>query len=518
MKLANSPAWVAARSAVPILILFHGSLQGGQPALKSATAPPLRECKVSASTDMGLWDDFFVPPDKDFIVLRRGDEIFSLAMSPDAAPKRIAKVPAAEHTHIATGAVIDKRCWLFMNARKAAPFVLDANSGTVVAVEVPGVKIPGSHPPGIGAWVLVPHAKAAILAVSGGDRETWPRAGNHSVYFWFDLSTGKITRFPIDWDLDYFSANERIAVFAVPSEKRFERRPLQAIDMATGDRTSALPDWKKTPCIPYNWTDKERVKPLDARRPGAGDASFFAGLSVGGVALPIDLGLKETWYLARARARDRYAGFRLRSSGASRAEPNALRVVSFKDLQNVATIDTDVTDFTMLGNGNVLYVKVIERRKPPLENREHAEAFFHVRADRSMWNVLDGVERLPELDKAFADNEVISDRMMITLIEGFGSDQHDAKAFCIFDHHRGDDRALAIGMERLLESINWRRTLLVTQDGRRCLTPLLREGNLPDCVWLHNSGKLLIGTYVWSGEVGDRIRQLRLSEVTVQMP
>ena len=102
----------------------------------------------------------------------------------------------------------------------------------------------------------------------------------------------------------------------------------------------------------------------------------------------------------------------------------------------------------MLDRGNAVYVTAEPARKASSENLRHAEAFFHVRADKSSWNVLDGVERLPELDKAIADADFITDRMTVHLIDGFGSSRHDPLVICLCDHHRGDLRALTQGQER----------------------------------------------------------------------
>jgi hypothetical protein len=517
MNNARSLGFVAARSVLPVFILFHGTVHGALPPSRPATAPPLRHCKVTATSDLGLWDDVFVPHNQDFVVVRRGNELFSHAMAASSTPKKIGTVPAAEHTQIVAGAVVDSRCWLFLNSTRGAPCVLDAYSGTVVTLEVPGLKVPGSHTPGIQSSVVVPHANATIFAVSGGDRETWPRPGNHSVYFWMDLRTGKMARFPIGWDLNHFSADERVAVFAMPKNKQFERRPFQGIEMSTGERSDVLPDRGKESCVPYDWTDKQTVKPLYQQRQGNGDVDYFAGLSVGGLVLPVHLGLNDVRYLSMAKAGDDFAGFRLRRSGASKAQPSSLWIVPFNDPRKVEAIAADVTDFAMLDRGNAVYVTAGPGRNASSENLRHAEVFFYVRGDNSSWNVLDGLERLPELDKAIANADFITDRMTVHLIDGFGSSRHDPLVICLCDHDRGDLRALTLGQEPALQPVTWRRTLLITHDGGRCLTPLFREGNLPDEFWLHNSGNLLMGTYVWEEWEGGRKRQIRLSELTVQM-
>jgi hypothetical protein len=520
MNIARSLGFVAARSALPFFILFQGAVVEAQPQSKPGAAPPLRDCKVTATSDLGLWDDAFVPHNEDFVVMRRGDQFFSLAMAAYSVPKKIAKAPGAEHTQIVAGAVLDKRCWLFLNSTKVTPCVVDANSGTVVTFEIPDLKVPGSQVPGIQSCVLVPQAKAALVMVSGGDRSTWPRDGNRPVFFWMDLKSGKLVRFPNGWDLDYFSADERVAVFATPVEERFEKRPYQAIEMTTGERVEQVPDRRKESYVPFDWSDTQTVKPLYERREGKGDAAYFAGLSVAGLPLPIALGLDDVRYLSMARVSAGFAGFRLRHEGASRGEPSPLWIVPIKEPGKAESIATEVTDFTILGQWNVVFVTVGQGRKGASSKaRDHAEAFFHAHADKTSWNVLEGVERLPKLDKAFAEADFVVDRMMVRLIEGFGSNRNDPLMVCLCEHHRADSRALSLQSdEKLLPSVTWRRAVVITHEGRRSLTPFFREGNLPDQIWLHKSGKLITGTYVWNESESGRKRRVQLSESTLQKP
>ena len=57
--------------------------------------------------------------------------------------------------------------------------------------------------------------------ISGRDsNERWPRPGNHPIYFWVGLATNRVLRLPIGWDLDYFSADQGVAVFQKPQERR----------------------------------------------------------------------------------------------------------------------------------------------------------------------------------------------------------------------------------------------------------------------------------------------------------
>lgn len=483
-----------------------------QPEPKTVAAPALQPCKTTMTQDLGAWDDIFVAHDQDYVVLRRGDELFSLSMEASAKPKKIAKIPAASDTQIVAGAAVGKSFWLFLNSSKAAPCAIDALNGTVVTFEIPDLKVPGSHAPGIGAYRIVPHLQAAVLDVSGGDRATWPRDGNRPVFFWMDLKSGKVIRLPIGWDLNYFSADERVAAFG----------PTRAIEMKTGEKIDAAPDRRKELCNSWDWTNKQRVRALYERREGKGDAEYFAGVSVDGRVLPVNLGLADVRYMSLAKADDTVAGFRLRREGAGTEEPGPLWITPFKDSKKTVEIAKDVTDFTLLGNGDTIYVT---REKPAsralAESRQHAEAFFYTQADRSSWNVLEGVERLPKLGEAFAEASFVHDTLKVRLIEGFGSSLLKPAVLCLFEHHRGDFRARIAqrggGNEGpALESVTWRRAMLVSRDGKRSLTPLFRDGNLPDQIWLHNSGKVISGKYVWDESDPARKRRIQLSECTVQ--
>jgi hypothetical protein len=153
------------------------------------------------------------------------------------------------------------------------------------------------------------------------------------------------------------------------------------------------------------------------------------------------------------------------------------------------------------------------------ESRRHDEAFFYARADRSTWNVLEGVERLPKLGEAFAEADFIEDIFRVRIIEGFGASMHEPAVICLLEHHRGDRRAFALPSEGpALKSETWRRAILIGRAGKRSLMPLFQDRNLPDRIWLHHSGKVISGTYVWDESTGDRKRQMQLSGSMAQKP
>src|SRR5262249_25484743 len=68
MKIARSLGFVPARSVLPFFVLFYSMVHAAQPSSRPATAPPLRDCKITVISDLGLWDDVFVPSDQDFVV------------------------------------------------------------------------------------------------------------------------------------------------------------------------------------------------------------------------------------------------------------------------------------------------------------------------------------------------------------------------------------------------------------------------------------------------------------------
>jgi hypothetical protein len=132
--------------------------------------------------------------------------------------------------------------------------------------------------------------------------------------------------------------------------------------------------------------------------------------------------------------------------------------------------------------------------------------------------VLDDVERLPDLDKDF-DKDYIENKMTVRLIEGFGGLQQGSLVVCLFSHFRGDMRAHIIPSQgKRLEPMTWRRTLILTSAGDRYMTDLFREGNVPDQIWLHDSGKMIMGNYIWQSPGSRRERKIQLTEVMVQIP
>jgi hypothetical protein len=465
----------------------------------------IRASKIIGQRDLGVWDDVFACGAEEVVVLRRGKELFALSMSSSAKLKKLAAAPAAVATRIIACAGSGDRLWLFLQSDQNGPSVLDAYSGKVTNFDLRRSTTPDSPAPFIESHVMLRHADAALLSISGDER----RSGFRDIYFWMSLTSGKVVAFPIGWDLYQFSPDQRIAMFEKPFLKPFERRPLQAVDMRTGDLLAEIPDRSSTGVAPFNWNDTQRVKAVYRGRPESGYQDYFAGISVDGSVFPIDIEFNRMHYLSVAKVKDGFAGFTMRPDG--NVGPNSFFHMALKQKQNPQLVATRVADFAMLDRGNFVFVTGGHGRKGAF-----SEAFFRSAREKTARNVLDGVERLPELDKVFVDKDFIEDRQTIRLIDGFGN--HNSLVLCLFSHLRQDRRALHVPVEgKTLQMMTWGRAVILTSAGERYMTDIFHEGNPPDLIWLHNSGRIITGAHLWQSTGSIRDRKVYVNEVTIRL-
>jgi hypothetical protein len=61
-----------------------------------------------------------------------------------------------------------------------------------------------------------------------------------------------------------------------------------------------------------------------------------------------------------------------------------------------------------------------------------------------------------------------------------------------------------------LANIIWRRAVLMKSTGERYMTDIFREGNITDHVWVHNTGKIFTGAYIYSPSG----REIHVSEIS----
>src|SRR5262245_44873894 len=168
----------------------------------------IRAGKTIGQRDLGVWDDVYACGAEEVVVLRRGKELFTLSLSSSAELKKLAAAPAAGATRIIACAGSGDRLWLFLQSDNDGPSVLDAYSGKVTNFDLQRRSAPGSGAPVIQSQVILRHADAALLMISGDER----RSDFRPIYFWMSLTSGKVVAFPIGWDLYQFSPDQRIAM------------------------------------------------------------------------------------------------------------------------------------------------------------------------------------------------------------------------------------------------------------------------------------------------------------------
>jgi hypothetical protein len=518
-KMVSTRAINPAFSCLSTVLLAAILPPVARPDVQVVDAPPLGNARIIEQEDVGLWDDAFVCDGQDIVILRRGDDLFSRSMSSRPQLIKLATVPQVRASCIVAGTRWEDSLWLFCESADSTPFAVEAYSGRVAEFDIPGVIVPGERAPSIQSHVIIPEAGGAILMVEGGDRKTWPRDGNRPVYFWIGLESGQAVRLPIGWDLEYFSADQRLAVFDTPRENIIGRRPLrkrprQAIDMRTGATLEQLPQPGEQYGVPFRWPETQRVKPLCVFRPETGDIGRFIGVSMGGRAYPFDTPWDIVRHLSTAAERDGFVGFRVRREGKLTVSPSSFWIAQLREKTLPEHVQDDVIDFAMLSHGQCVFVTGGRGHKGT-----SAEAFVYGHATRTAWIPLQGVEGLPALDPEFADMDYVEDRMTVQLTASFGSSAHDALVLCVFTHTRGDMRVLpAAPKEERLEISTWQRALIVTSTAERFMTDIFREDILPERLWLHDSGRMLVGTGTWQKSGARRQRKLQLRQLVLDAP
>ena len=448
--------------------------------------------------ELGVWDDAYLCKDRDIIFLRKGDALFSLPGSGHPTPTKILSESALVNSHIQTSAGASNSIWLFMHSDVTAPFAINTQSGLIVPFSIPGLQLPGSHTPEIQSYVISPSGYWALLMVAGGDKATWPRDGNRPIYFWLNLKSAKVIQLPIGWDLISFSSDQK---FALGNDRT-------SLDLKTGTLIPNYPMLDKKYFIPFRWNDTQTVRPLvlwDSPRPIDG---YFAGLSVNGSAFPMPNDFPAQQHLFIAKERDGFAGFQLIHLGVTPAETIQFWILRLQKDQKPELVGTGVKDLAMLNGGNCIFTKEADG------SPQYPEAFYRDYSTKAERNLLDGVTRVPPLDEAFRGKSYIVDKMTISLIDGFGGIGESPLILCVFEHNRSDVRQeVFIGDEHQLHPVRWRRAMLVNSSGKRYLTNLFNNGNLPDFVWVNNTGRIFMGNYLYS--TSDR--KVQLSEAVIDL-
>ena len=466
----------------------------------------LYSCQVGEKKDLGLWDDIYSYESFDFLVLRKESELFSLSLTSTDDIKKLPATPDMTDTSIIDGSAWHGRQWLFCQSKNTVPFALDLQTGDIAYFNIPGLKVPGERTPTIQSSVFAEHAGGVIFEIASGDRDTWPRP-NYPIYFWFSLESGKNILLPIGWDLQYFSADQRIAILKKAGGSHFDSQSYQAINMTTGQISDNVPDRRSKFTIPFVWTNNDRAKPLEAPE---SYPTRFGGISVNGSAYTFDIPIEiQRFSYITIKAKGNWAAFRIPTS--SIVAPAPLWWMHLEKGEKPNLLRDNVLDFQVLGKGNyVLAVSGYGFKK------DSSEAFIYDTKTNRMRNILDGVERLPKLNVEIPNNGCVADKMIVRLASGFGSSRYAKLVLCFFLHSRGTACSHAYIDGQVVPSIppvpeqRWQRIILVTDQGKRFQANILEPGDFDGPIGLHNSGKIVFGRYEWSGEEPNRAKKIQL--------
>lgn len=461
---------------------------------------------------MGTWDDAFAPPEEDFMLLRREDSIFLLPMDRKGGPEKKLSDPDLPGSRIVKVSRSGERLWLFMESTRLSPFAIDVFSGKKVVFEIPGLKVPGSHAPVIQWYRPMPHADVALLFISDEDKESLPLAGRPPIYFWMELGSGKLVRLPTGWDLDTFQRDQESVRFRTLIWYRVE----EVLNLRSGDCENPVRDRKSTMMSHFNWRDQGEVMPLYTVRGQMVAGLYLAGLSYRGESYPLSFEeeKQEQWErFDAAKAFDGFAGFSLVQGGGGL--PTSFWVTELRAGAAPRQLGGAVTDFEMLNDGNSITVTSDYGNEI-----RSVEATFHPAHGSRSWDLMEGVGWLPPLDDFYKDKGVW-DMKSMDLVRGSGRDPRKERVLAVFRQTRTmwsagipdpDYHSLEAPPEFGLGGLSG--ALVIDGDGKRGMTDLFREVDMPDDeLWMHHSGRLIMGRFSWKGEEEARPRQVELRSV-----
>lgn len=478
-------------------------------------APKMRECREAKTKDLGVWDDAFRFENLDFILLRKQNELFSYSLITSDL-KRI-RIPAGmADTRIREGMTWGKHQWVFCQSDTTIPFALDLANGKRVPFEIPEVKAHGGRGAAIHTIINPGFEFGTIIAITGNGVAGWPRDGNLPLYYWMNLESGRVVKLPTGWDLSYFSADQKRAVFETISTNAMMYRPWITADMATGEVVNELPNqtkgiwsepisgywqegierWNSRDYRRHIWELRSARTPLELQypQPGRGHADDkFTGLSVNGVGYSFSITNAGMDRCVDAKFTGNLAAIALQTDGSS---DNFLWLAQLGKEEKPILVATNCS-FEMLS----------DRRCALLLHNQFlgsmAEALVYDVESSAAWNVLDGVPlqaaimsrlsdaaRLGTIDLPGKAASGMGPMIAFQLIPGFGSARYPAEVLCLCS-------TAHVVPANLIPPRVQRVAVLLTAQGSRYqinLPASMRKLSLNDS-WLHNSGKLIIGEY-----------------------
>ena len=503
--MMKSRGWILVFSALAAMA-FHVALCLAAD-VRAEPPAPARECEVSPLRELGEWNAIHVFDDRDFIVLRRDDTLFSLEMKLDAEPVKLMSNPMLRCTEIIDGVCADGRLWLLMQSKSKAPFAIDAYSGLPLKFDIPGRTFALERFARIGNYAFIPGADALILKIETSSAEMfglWRK--RRDLCFLLDLKTGAVTQFPESWRIDCLTKDMRIAIFNDSDSRRtvaFDlvfRRPLG----------EASPEQRKISFVRFHEA-KEPAWPVYSS-----SGSGVEGALVDGSFVSFDaLGRVELC----SRGLQRKDGFIALNLCKGTNAPVRILPLKGGPVEDGPAIWME--DFLLLGHGNCIYR---ERGRG-----ESFEAFFREHGSGATWNLLSGVGTTPVLgsedehiDRLLKSGELnfpeggsssgslSYDRMDALMYGCFGSDGANALALCRFSRFAVPKSPIPYGVAFRI----WDRYMLVDSSGRRFIARLPK---MPDMekLRLHNSGLLLVSQRVFGGGQAEAGVKLSLLQWTL---
>lgn len=496
-------------------LVFWGGLFGGFQTkadidVPIVAAPEMRECPKAVITDLGLWDDALRFENLDIVLLRRQATLFTYSLVTGDF-KKIHTMPKMIDSRLVDGMTWKNRQWVFCQSKTVMPFAVDLSNANTVNFEIPGVKMPASHGPTMEAFINPEFGPGTIVAINGAGVADWPRDGNRPLYYWMNLESGGVVKFPTGWDLSCLSADQRRAVFENIPTNAWTDRPWVTVDMATGKVVVDLPDqtkgmwseaYHRDQPNPFHRFDYRRhVWDLRSSRtpakllnhqPGRGYIDDkFAGLCIDGTEYPLTVPDIHQYECRDAMTEGNLAIFQIGWEGSTGNSLWAARLSRNVPPWLLATN----CSFEMLGGQRcaLLVYNGLPATVP--------QALVYDAESNTAWDVLDGVPSRSGIPAPVGGAEghgtagwiatsetgpMVPSRM----IPGFGSKDYAAKVLCLCStEHDFADNVIPPPVQTM--------RIMLTAQGRRY------QINFPpgtrhwcwDHSWLHNSGKLIVCQY-----------------------
>lgn len=463
-------------------------------------APVLKELKSGEKIDLGLWDDVFAGEEFNFMVLRRGSEIHYLKPGSDLSVP-MANIERMKNSKIVTGICLDDMVWLFCNSEKEGPFAVEVNSKTCIEFHKLYFWDIFSDVPYIQSWVFTPHVKSVLLDFCGAS------------CIWVDLEKKTSIELPSGWQLRSFNATMDMAVFSRKEGLIRTEWTSVGLDMKTGETISKLPEPYKEPWVEYSWETKDRQAYPLYTLPVRGGRIDLSGFSFNGTPYlqKISHDIVDVPYPPVFKARDGWI-----SSYYYHGDTQFLRnyPLFFSQVKADAIprlLSYDVAYNAVLGAGKCVFSKFNrDAMNISYSMEDHIDnVFVYDAATGKKWDVLEGIDGLPPIDPKLKGKGNIQDIKSVRFVNAFGQGDN-GMLLLLFYHGRCDARAVALYSELVIPHTEWRKTILLTSEGRRYQGDLRNEIKQWDFAWLHRSGMLILGIHEWSDDGNRKTHLYRL--------